>query len=79
MGMNSALKARRVAEQVETILAVELLCAAQGLELSRRPVPAGLGPAFRRIRSAVGFMARDREIHADITRLKTVLPDLTRS
>jgi histidine ammonia-lyase len=76
MGMNSSLKAREVSEHVETILAAELLCAAQALELSGRAVPVGLKRAFRRIRSVVPFLSRDREIHQDITRLKQILGKL---
>jgi histidine ammonia-lyase len=76
MGMNSALKARRIVDHLTTILVVELICAAQALELSSRTVPAGLRNALRRIRSVVPFLVRDRELHQDITRLKAIAIDL---
>jgi histidine ammonia-lyase len=76
MGMNSALKARRLGGLVRTILSVELMCAVQGLELSGRPVPAGLSKAFRQVRKAVPTLTRDRELYRDIARLETIALDL---
>jgi histidine ammonia-lyase len=76
MGMNSALKARRIVDHLTTILVVELICAVQALQLSNRTVPAGLRNALRRIRSVVPFLVRDRELHQDVTRLKAIAIDL---
>jgi len=76
MGMNSALKARRIVDYLTTILVVELICAAQALELSGRATPVSLRRAFRRIRSVAPFLERDRELHRDIARLKAVVTDL---
>jgi histidine ammonia-lyase len=76
MGMNSALKARRIVGHLSTILAVELLCSVQAIQLSGRPVPPHLRGAFRKTRSIVPFLARDRVLHQDISRLKAILPSL---
>jgi histidine ammonia-lyase len=76
MGVNSALKVRRIIEHLTTILATELLCAAQGLELSGRPMPAGLRKSFRTIRTVVPFLEHDRELHLDIKHLRQILVDL---
>jgi histidine ammonia-lyase len=76
MGMNSALKARRLGGLVRTILSVELMCAVQGLELSGRPIPVGLSKAFRQVRKAVPALTRDRELYRDIARLETIALDL---
>jgi histidine ammonia-lyase len=76
MGMNSALKARRVVDHLTTVLVVELICAAQALELSGRVVPVGLKKAYRRIRSVVPFLVRDRELYEDIARLKGIVANL---
>ena len=73
MGMNSALKARRVNDAVETVLAVELLCACQALELSKRRVPPALRPALARIRSAVPPLRSDRELAPDIESVRDAL------
>jgi len=76
MGMNSALKARRVVRLLTTILSVELMCAVQGLELSGRPTPAGLAKTFRRVRRVVPKLVRDRELYRDITRIERIAIEL---
>ena len=67
MGMTAALKARSVVENVRTCLAIEMLVAAQALDL-RRPVPpaARVAEAHRRIRAAVPHLDEDRKLHRDI-------------
>jgi histidine ammonia-lyase len=67
MGMTAALKARQVVENVRTCLAIELLVAAQALDLRRPLRPARhVDEAHARIRAAVPAMDGDREIHRDI-------------
>jgi histidine ammonia-lyase len=67
MGMTSALKVRTVVENVRTILAIELLVAAQALE-HRLPVAPGRGlrPVHARIREKVPPLTEDRTFHRDI-------------
>jgi len=74
MGMTAALKARQVAEHTSTCLAIELLVAAQAIDL-RLPVKAGRGvrAAHARIRSRVPFMDRDRELHTDIKAVQELI------
>ena len=76
MGSISAQKAWRVLKNVQTILAIELLCASQGLDFARLykgepPLKAGKGveAAFRIVRNLVPFLDRDRILHNDIQRL----------
>jgi histidine ammonia-lyase len=76
MGMNSALKARKVLDHLATVLATEILCAAQGIELSHHPIPPGLAPALSRIRAQVPPFRADREIHPAIAKIKSLLPDI---
>jgi histidine ammonia-lyase len=65
MGAMAALKLRQVAENLEQILAIEFLCAAQGIDLRRKRLGAGTnlgrGTAelYRRIRKSVPFIERD--------------------
>ncbi len=67
MGMAAALKARQVVENVRTCLAVELLVAAQALDLRRPLRPARrVGEAQARLRAAVPHLEHDRELHRDI-------------
>lgn len=65
MGLTAALKLRQVAENLEGILALELLCAAQGIDLRRKGSGAGkrLGrgtaPIYARLRDQIPFVQRD--------------------
>ncbi len=67
MGSISARKCAQVAEHVRHVLAIEALCAAQGLDL-RAPLRPGVGvrAAHRRLREAVSTLEEDRPLHMDI-------------
>jgi histidine ammonia-lyase len=67
MGMTAALKARQVLENVRTCLAIELLVAAQALDLRLplRPAPR-VAESHRRIRAVAPHLDGDRELHRDI-------------
>jgi histidine ammonia-lyase len=77
MGASSARHARTVLGHVEQILAIELLCATQALDLRLArmspgedgavPVPgAGVVEAHRRLRERIPFLAEDREPGPDL-------------
>lgn len=73
MGSISAQKAWRVLRNAQTVLALELLCAAQGLDFVKKkegvpPMKAGRGVeiAYRHIRSHIRHMDSDRYLHPDI-------------
>lgn len=72
MGMTSALKLRRIVGNVETMLAIELICAAQGLEY-RHPLRPGKGVqhAVEIVRRHVAPLEADRPISADIRATET--------
>lgn len=74
MGMTAALKARQVAEHTRSCLAIELLVAAQALDL-RLPVKPGKGAlaAYELIRSKVPHMDKDRELHRDIEAVSALI------
>jgi histidine ammonia-lyase len=67
MAMGAAVKLRKVVQNVRHILAIELLCAVQGLEF-RRPLTssAPVERAFATLRGAVPMMERDRMLAPDI-------------
>jgi histidine ammonia-lyase len=67
MGMTSALKLRRVLANLETVLGLELMIAAQGLEL-RLPLKPGLGVAraYALLRDQIPPLDRDRYLAPDI-------------
>jgi histidine ammonia-lyase len=74
MGMNAALKAEEVLRNVETIVAIEFLCSAQGLEF-RRPLKSGRGveAAHRIIRKYVQPLEEDRELWKDINTATSIV------
>ena len=64
MGATAALKLRQVAENLEQILAIELFCAAQAVDLRKkrigdRKLGAGTAEIYRLIRERVPFLERD--------------------
>jgi histidine ammonia-lyase len=70
MGMTGALKLRTIVENAERVLAIELMCAAQGLEF-RRPLKAGreIERAYGVVRSVVAHLGEDRVLAGDIEAL----------
>jgi histidine ammonia-lyase len=67
MGWHSALRARQVASNVEMILAMEALGAAQGIDLLAPLKPARLtASAHAALRQKVPSLDHDRVLHQDI-------------
>jgi histidine ammonia-lyase len=76
MGAHASLKLAQIHDHVRTVLAVELLCAAQGLDLRLpvRPGP-GLRAAHAHIRARVPPMLVDRPIAPDIGVVRALIDD----
>ncbi|MBS1645277.1 MAG: histidine ammonia-lyase [Bacteroidetes bacterium] len=74
MGANAATKLRRVVKNVQRVLAIELLTAAQGLEF-RRPLKASkpVEQAYAALREQVPFMDKDRVLHEDLIKAEQLL------
>ena len=71
MGMTSARKAREIIGNAEAVVAVELMCAAQAMDLFTNTKPgAGTLAAYRTIRQVLPHLDADRVLAED---LKTVL------
>ncbi|MFZ9886427.1 MAG: histidine ammonia-lyase [Myxococcota bacterium] len=67
MGMTSANKAVSVLENVRRVLGIELICAAQGLDLRGSLKPGrALIPLHELVRSRVPFASRDRAFMNDL-------------
>jgi histidine ammonia-lyase len=77
MGMTSALKFAQVVKNVEMILAIELLCAAQGLDFLKplKPGPR-LAEAYSRVRELVPTLERDAPLSGYIESLVPVVRHL---
>lgn len=78
MGMTSALKFTQVVRNVEIILAIELMCAAQGLDFLKplRPSPR-LQSVYERVRERVPFIERDTVLSNYIESLVPLVRDLS--
>lgn len=74
MGMTAATKLRRIVENVETVVAIELMAAAEGLE-HRKPLRPGRGVrcAYDVVRSHVEPLTRDRALSHDFEKLTGAL------
>ncbi|HEY2025689.1 MAG TPA: histidine ammonia-lyase [Gemmatimonadaceae bacterium] len=74
MAMGAAWKLRRVLQNVRHVLAIELMCAAQGLD-HRAPLKAGRGALYgqRLVRQLVAPLAQDRVLSTDISALAAAI------
>lgn len=70
MGMTGALKLRQIVENAERIVAIELMCAAQGLDF-RRPLKSSsaVESIHDAVRSVVPRLEKDRTLAPDIAAL----------
>jgi histidine ammonia-lyase len=70
MGMTGALKLRQIVENAEHVVAIELMCSAQGLEC-RLPLKPGtvVGRAYEAVRRVVKPLVEDRVLSGDIEAL----------
>jgi histidine ammonia-lyase len=74
MGATSALHLRAAVDCAEHVLAIEALCAAQGIDF-RAPLKTSprLQEAHALIRAKVGFYDHDRYFAPDITAIQTLI------
>jgi histidine ammonia-lyase len=77
MGMTSALKFAHVVKNVEMILAIELMCAAQGLEFLKplKPGPQ-LAAVYAKVRERVPALDRDAALSGYIEALVPLVREL---
>jgi histidine ammonia-lyase len=67
MGMTAALKLRSIVDNVETVLAAEILAACQALEFHKPLEPgAGTRRAYGSVRQSVPALGSDREVSPDV-------------
>jgi histidine ammonia-lyase len=82
MGVTAALKLRDVAENLRQILALELFCAAQGVDFRRRALGAEkrLGkktqPVYEKIRARVPFIEKDELMYPHIEAVKNLIKEI---
>jgi len=74
MGAAAARKCRDIVRNVEEVIAIELLCGAQGIDLFTN-LKAGDGTlaAYKKIREKVPYMKEDRQLSLDIESVRLLL------
>ena len=73
MGATAARKARLIVENTLSVLAMELMCACQGIDLvggKPSPVHAAI---LEHVRRHVPYYDRDREIRLDINAMNSII------
>ena len=75
MGLHAGLNARKILENVRTILAIEILCAAQAIHLRGKKTGRGLEPVLKRLRSKVPPLDHDREVAVDIEEARRMVAE----
>ncbi len=76
MGATSARKATAIVNNVENVIAIEALVAAQGLDLRAPLQPApGTGAAFQLLRSTCPFLDDDRSLTNDIEAVRAMIAE----
>lgn len=82
MGATGALKLRQVAENLETILSLELMCAAQGVDFRKKVLGAdkklgnGTRDIYNRIRSVVPFIEKDEYLKDYIESVRAIVANI---
>jgi histidine ammonia-lyase len=76
MGVHAADKLQRIVDNVRNVLAIELLCASQGVDLRapHRPNPA-LGSAHDTVRAKVPHLGIDRPVYTDVAKVRSMMDD----
>ena len=74
MAMGAALKLKQIVSNLEKILAIEFLCAAQGLDYLR-PLKAGVNAeaAYQYIRGRIPHVSTDRVLSTDIEKMVGIM------
>lgn len=74
MGTISARKAAEIVKNAEHVIAIELLCAAQGIDLFTNVKPGkGVQAAYRTIREYIPYLDKDRVLSTDIHHMVTLI------
>ncbi len=76
MAMGSVLKLKQIVANLEKILAIEFLCASQGLDYLR-PLKAGVHAeaAYQHIRERIPHVSTDRVLSIDIQKMTAIMND----
>lgn len=76
MGSIAARKCYTILQNVQTVIAIEMMVASQGIEFLK-PLKCGIGTssAYQKIRRVVKPLEHDRELHLDIQKVLKIVKD----
>ncbi len=76
MGSIAARKCYSILQNVQTVIAIEMMVASQGIEFLK-PLKCGIGTsaAYQKIREVVKPLEHDRELHLDIQKVLAIVKD----
>ena len=76
MGTIAARQAQEILENVQYVLAIEMLAAAQGIDFLRPELPGvGTGAVHKAVRQIVSHLEDDRELSPDILAIRNAIRD----
>jgi len=78
MGTIAARKAKEIMENVRRVLAMEIMCACQGIDLrTNKGLGAGTSPVYSKLREYVPVLTEDRALYEDINKCEELIIDGT--
>ncbi len=78
MGTIAARKAKEIMENVRRVLAMEIMCACQGIDLrTNKGLGKGTGPVYNKVREFVPVLMEDRALYEDINKCEELIIDGT--
>lgn len=78
MGTIAARKAKEIMENVRRVLAMEIMCACQGIDLrTNNGLGAGTAPVYNKVREYVPVLKEDRPLYEDINKCEELIIDGT--
>ncbi len=78
MGTIAARKAKEIMENVRRVLAMEIMCACQGIDLrGNRGLGKGTDPVYKAVRQHVPMLKEDRPLYEDINKCEELIMDNT--
>ena len=76
MGTIAARKAGEIMKNVRRVLAIELMCACQAVDLrGDKGLGVGTGAAYEAVRAQVEKLQEDRPLYGDINRCEEIIID----
>lgn len=74
MGTIAARKAKEIMENTRRVLAMEIMCACQAIDLrGNKGLGTGTKPVYEEVRSIVPFLKEDRPLYGDINKIEELI------